>query len=59
MNSNIPSKVLKVPDCPNNIQVIPAEINRKKQKWLVVSIYTPPNQYKNYFITELTNILDK
>ena len=59
MNSNIPSKVLKVPDCPNNIQVIPAEINRKKQKWLVVSIYTPPNQCKNYFITELTNILDK
>ena len=51
--------MLKVPVCPNNIQVMPAEINRKKQKWLVVSIFTPPNQYKNYFITELTNILDK
>ena len=59
MNSNIPSKVLKVPDCPSDIQVIPVEINYKKQKCLVVAIYTPPFQCKNYFITELTKILDK
>ena len=32
VNSNIPSKVLKIPDCPSNIQVIPVEINLKKQK---------------------------
>ena len=53
MNNNIPSKVLKVPDCPNDIQVISVEINLKIQKWLVVVIYTPSSQYKNYFITEL------
>ena len=51
--------MLKSPDCPGDIQVIPAEINLKKQKWLVVIIYTPPSQCKNYFITELTKILDK
>ena len=59
VNSNIPSKVLKIPDCPSDIQVIPVEINLKKQKWLVIEIYTPPSQCKNYFITELTKILDK
>ena len=59
VNSNIPSKVLKVSDCPSEIQVIPVEINLKKQKWFLVAIYTPPSQCKNYFITELTEILDK
>ena len=59
VNSNSPSKMLKIPDCPNDIQVIPVEINLKKQKWLAIAIHTPPSQCKNYFITELTKILDK
>ena len=59
VNSNIPSKVLKIPDCPSDIQVITVEINLKKQKWLVIAIYTPPSQCKNYFLTELTKILGK
>ena len=59
VNSNIPSKVLKIPDCPSDIQVIPVETNLKKQKWLVIAIYTPRSQCKNYFITKLTKILDK
>ena len=41
VNSNIPSKMLKIPDCPSDIQVIPVEINLKKQKWLVIAIYRP------------------
>ena len=32
VNSNIPSKVLKIPDCTSDIQVIPVKINFKKQK---------------------------
>ena len=59
VNSSIPSKVLKIPDCPSDIQVIPVETNLKKRKWLVIVIYTTPSQCKNYFITELTKILDK
>ena len=39
--------------------MIPVEINLKKQKWLVITMYTTPSQCKNYFITELTKILDK
>ena len=34
-------------------------MNLKKLIWLVVAIYTPPSQCKNYFITELAKILDK
>ena len=52
MNSNIPSKVPQIPNFPNDIQVIAVEINLKKQKWLVVAIYTPSPQRKNYFVTE-------
>ena len=58
VNSNIPSKVLKIPDCPSDIQVKPVEINLTKQKWLFIATYTPPSLRKNYFITELTKILD-
>ena len=32
VNSKIPSKMLKIPDCPSDVQVIPVEINLKKQK---------------------------
>ena len=59
VNSNFPSKMLKIPDCPSDIQVIPVDINLKKQKWLVIAIYKPPSQCKKYLITELTKILDK
>ena len=58
VNSNIPSKALKIPDCPSDIQVKPVHINLTKQKWLFIAIYTTPSQCKNYFITELTKILD-
>ena len=48
----------KIPDCPSDIQVIPVKINLKKQKLLVIATYTTPSQCKNYFIIELTKILD-
>ena len=47
MNSNIPSKMLKISDCSNDVQVIPVEINLKKQKWLVIAIYTSPSTTKS------------
>ena len=39
--------------------MIPIEINLKKQKWLVIAMYTPLSQCKNYFVTELSKILHK
>ena len=39
---------------------VPVKINLKKQKCLIISIYTPPpSECKNHLKTELTKILDK
>ena len=40
IKSSLPSK-LKL---PNNIQIIPFELNLRKDKWLFVCIYKPPLQ---------------
>ena len=53
VNRDIPLKVLKIPDSPSDIQVIPSEINLKKQKWLAEAIYTPPSPCKNYFFNSI------
>ena len=43
LNSGIPSKMLKIPDFVSHIQVKPVEMNLKKEKLLVIAIYTPPS----------------
>ena len=50
VNSNILSKVLQIPYCPSDVQVIPVEINLKKQNLLVATIDKPPSLY---FILEV------
>ena len=42
----------------SNIQVIPFEINLRKDKLLVASIYIAPSQKNKYFISYLTNLLE-
>ena len=42
---------------PSNIQIIPFEINLRKKKCLVASIYNTPSQKKIYFLWYLTNLL--
>ena len=51
--------MISVRNWPSDIQILSVEMNLKRQKWLVVAIYTPPSQCKSYFITELTKVLDK
>ena len=41
-NKKVPSKYLRSFHLPNDIQVIPTEVNLKQRKLLVVSIYRPP-----------------
>ena len=43
---------------PENIQVIQFELNLRKEKWLLVSIYKPPLQSNNYFLDTLNDLLD-
>ena len=43
---------------PSNTQIIPFELNLRKDKWLFVSIYKPPLQNNQYFIGILSDLLD-
>ena len=58
VNKNIPSKYLRSFHLPNDIQVIPIEVNLKQRKLLVVSIYRPPDQKLAYFLSSITDLLN-
>ena len=55
---HIPSRILNDFKVPSNIQIIPFEINLKKEKWLVASTYKAPSQESKYFLWYLTNLLE-
>ena len=57
LNNNIPSKYLQRFHLPEDIQAIPFEINLKQCKLLVVSIYWPPDQNLDYFLSSITGLL--
>ena len=58
VNDNIPSKYLRSFHLPEDTLVIPFEINLKQRKLLVVSIYRPPDQNLDYFLTSIIGLLD-
>ena len=58
IKSSLPSKMLTKSKLPNNIQIIPFELNIRKDKWFFVSIYKPPLQNNQYFVSILSNLLD-
>ena len=43
VNENIPSKKLTAHILPNDVEILCTEINLKKQKWVIIGIYNPPN----------------
>ena len=55
---SIPSRRLSFEELCISIQVNPFEINLRKEKWLVISIYRPPLQNSEYFLNSLTKIID-
>ena len=58
VNENIPTRALLNQNIPNDIETICIEINLRKQKWLLIGIYHPPNQSDKYFLQELGKLLD-
>ena len=58
VNSHIPSRRLSDVKIPSNTQIIPFEINIRKEKWLVASIYKAPSQENKYFLWYLTNLFE-
>ena len=58
VKSNLPSRLLTDYKLPNDIQLIPIELNLRKDKWFVISLYRPPRQSISYFIEHLSYLLD-
>ena len=58
IKSHIPSRRFNDFKIASNIQVIPFEINLRKEKWLVASIFNAPSQKNKYFPWYLTNLLE-
>ena len=58
IKSSLPSRIMSNFKLPENIQVIPFELNLRKEKWLFVSIYKPPLKSNNYFLDTLNDLLD-
>ena len=53
------SKYVNLLDIPSDIQVVPIEINARKQKWLILPIYRSPQQNSEYFVAEISKLIDK
>ena len=58
IKSSLPSRIMSNFKLPKNIQVIPFELNLRKEKWFFVSIFKPPLQSNNYFLDTLNDLLD-
>ena len=55
---SIPSRHLSCENLCNFIQAVPFEINLRKEKWLVISIYRSPSQNCEYFLNNFTKLID-
>jgi len=58
VKSDIPSKLLSGFETPKGYQFVSIELNLRKQKWLIVSIYRPPSLNIDTFLNCLSNLLD-
>ena len=58
VKSSIPSHCFCYEELRISIQAIPFEINLRKKKWLVISIYRPPSQNSEYFLDSLTKSIN-
>ena len=55
---HLPSKLLSTHNISNDIQVIPFEVNLRKEKWMFICIYRPPKQNNQYFLENLSSTDD-
>ena len=58
VKSLIPSRRLSCENLCDSIQAVPFEIILRKEKWLVISIYRSPSQNSEYFLNNLTVMID-
>ena len=53
VKSSIPSRSFAMKSYTFLYRFIPFEVNLRKEKWLVTSIYCPPSKNKEYFLNSL------
>ena len=58
VKSHLPTRQLTTLSIPVDLQILPFEINLRREKWLVVTIYRPPKQRIFYFLEGLSSIID-
>ena len=58
VKANLPSKLIRFYNFPNEIQCILIEFNISTKKYALLSIYRPPNQNINFFLDKLSEALD-
>ena len=58
IKSHLPSRRLTNYTTPKDIQIIPFELNLRKEKWMFMCIYKPPAQNKQYFLENVFMIVD-
>ena len=58
IKSNLPSRRLTNYTMPKDIQVISSELNLREEKWMFMGIYRTPAQNKQYFLENLSMIVD-
>ena len=54
----MPSRLLSNHISPKDVQAIPFELNLRKEKWMLVFIYRPPKQGSQYFLGNVSLIID-
>ena len=58
VNENIPSRTLNEHTLPNDVEIMCVELNLRKQKWVVMGVYRPPNMNERYFLDHLSRVID-
>ena len=58
IREDIPSKRITISSMAKDIQYIAFEINLRKHKWFILSIYKPPKTKPEHFIENISKFLD-
>ena len=59
IRNGIISKQFKDLEIPSDIEIVPVEINIRKQKWLLLPVYRNPSQNQTYFVDNISRIIDR
>ena len=58
VKANLPSKLIRFYNSPNEIQCIPIALNISAKNYALLSVYRPPNQNISFFLDKLSEALD-